>query len=229
MDVAQSKAFDRSIGPVACRHCDLFEVCSLIDAMPISSGLQRCPTLRTVARGEALYEAGAPAQYVYAIRKGVVKSLRPMPDSKKRIVALHVPGEVVGREAIAWSRYTHDVIAVTPVMVCELPIKPFLRSDPVLARVRSGFEQLGRAQGSDSARRNKGHTRERLDAFIGDLRARFRAHGLAAEECSFALRRRELAELLNVSSHSLGRIMEDMQPDGPIRARGHRVVLQNVA
>ena len=228
MDGSQSKAFDNTIGPVACRQCDLFEVCSLIDALPISSGLQRCPTLRTLARGEALYEAGAQAQHVYAIRKGVVKSTRPMPDGKKRIVALHVPGEVLGRESIAWSRYTHDAIAVTPVMVCELPIKPFLRSDAALAAVRSGFEQLGRAQRVAGARFN-GRVRERLDAFIADLRARFRAHGLAAEDFSFALRRRELAELLDVHSQSLGRVVEEMQPDGSIRTRGHHVVLRKVA
>ncbi len=228
MDESHAKAVNDTIGPVACRGCDLFEVCSLIDALPISSGLQRCPTLRTIARGDALYRAGAPAQHVYAIRKGIVKSATPMPNGTLRAIALHVPGEVLGRESITGGRYAHDVIALTPTMVCELPLKPYLRSDEALAPVRAGFEQLGRPKRASSGRL-KGRVRERLLTFIEDLKARLESHGIGADGLALELRKRELAELLGAHAQTLGRVIDEMQPDGSVRLRGHYVLLQNVA
>lgn len=228
MDGSHGKAVNDTIGPVACRGCDLFEVCSLIDALPISSGLQRCPTLRTIARGDALYRAGTPAQHVYAIRKGIVKSATPMPDGKVRAIALHVPGEVLGRETIAGGRHLHDVVALTPTMVCELPLRPYLRSDEALAPVRAGFERLGLPKRAGSARR-KGRVRERLETFIADLKTRLESHGIDAEGVALEIRRRELAEVLGVHTQSLGRVVEAMQPDGSVRLRGHHVILQKVA
>lgn len=222
------EAIGSTLGPVACRACELFEVCSLIDALPISSGLQRCPTLRTIARGEALYQAGAAAQHVYAIRKGVVKSVMPTSDGAKRVVALHVPGEVLGRESIARSRHIHDVIAVTPVMVCELPLKPYLRPHAELASARAAFERLRIAKPASGARRGR-RVRERLETFMADLGSRLRSRGIDAEGFAFEIRRRELAELLGVHTQSLGRVVEGMQPHKSICLCGYKVVFQNVA
>ncbi len=217
-----------TLGPVACRACELFDVCSRIDALPISSGLQRCPTLRTIARGEALYHAGAAAQHVYAIRKGVVKSAVPTREGRKRVVALHVPGDVLGRESIARSRYTHEVVAVTPVMVCELPLEPYLRPNAELAPARAAFEQLRIAKPASSAWKAR-RVRERLETFMADLGSRLRSRGIDTEGFAFEIRRRELAELLGVHTQSLGRVVENMQPHKSIGLYGYKVVFQKVA
>jgi hypothetical protein len=69
----------------------------------------------------------------------------------------------------------------------------------------------------------KGGMRERLDAFVAELKARLRSRGI---EPDFALdlRKRELAELLGL--RALGRAGQRMQRAGSIRLQGHRVVLQ---
>jgi CRP/FNR family transcriptional regulator len=212
---------DDAVGPVACRACDLFEVCALINALPIASGLQRCPTLRPLARGEVLYRAGTPARHVYAVRKGIVKSTATRASGRSYAITLHVPGEVLGRESVVRGCHAHDVIAVTPAMICELPLEPYLQSHQELGPLRAGIERLGPLH-TDSAGM-KGGMRERLDAFVAELKARLRSRGI---EPDFALdlRKRELAELLGL--RALGRAGQRMQRAGSIRLQGHRVVLQ---
>jgi CRP/FNR family transcriptional regulator len=212
---------DEAVGPVACQACDLFGVCAPINALPVASGLQRCPTLRPLARGEVLYRTGTPARHLYAVRKGIVQSTAARTNGRRYAAALHVPGEVLGRESVVQGFHTHDVVAVTPAMICELPLEPYLQPHRDLAPLRAAIERLGPVRAGSVAR--KGGMRERLEAFIAELAAKLRSRGI---DTGFAveLRKRELAELLGL--RAFGRAGQSMQRGGSIRLHGHRVVLQ---
>lgn len=209
------------IGPVACRSCDLFEVCTAIDALPAASGLPRCPTLRVVEAGEVIYSAGTPAQHVYALRKGFMKSERT-DDAGKRVVDLHIPGEVIGGEGIHNGRYTGTVKAMTDVMVCELPFRD-IASWPSPS-LHTALAALGNPKRSSFTRRPQ-RARDRLNGFARDLVSRLRSHGLASAEIAIDMRRYELAEMLDVGIDALRRALEH-QASGKVEIRGKQVVVR---
>jgi CRP/FNR family transcriptional regulator len=210
-----------TIGPVACRACDLFEVCSAIDAIPAAHGLPRCPTLRVVEAGAVIYSAGTPAQHVYALRKGLMKS-EHTDDAGKRVVDLHVPGEVMGGEGIHEGRYTGTVRAMTDVMFCELPFQDLARwPSPSL---QTELAALGHLKRSSVIRGSK-RARDRLNSFAQDLVSRLRSHGISSPEIAIDMRRYELAEMLDVGIDALRRALEH-QESRKVELRGRHLIVR---
>lgn len=70
-----------------------------------------------------LYTKGEPADWVYSIRKGVVKLEEAYNGGPARIVRLIGPGAAIGIEGLAQrSGYNETAIAVTEVQACRIPM-----------------------------------------------------------------------------------------------------------
>src|SRR5262245_33751504 len=85
-------------GPVGCRSCDLPEICRVAGVLAFDAGRSRQSTgaLRAVDAGAALFRAGDPAHAVYAVRQGLLKTVRVTADGEEQILSLNTPGEVLG-------------------------------------------------------------------------------------------------------------------------------------
>lgn len=70
----------------------------------------------------SLCRQGAEGQYVFTIRKGLVKLCRLRENGDQRIMRVLRPGDVVGIEAIVAGRYEYDAIALEPVSACRISI-----------------------------------------------------------------------------------------------------------
>src|SRR5436190_802106 len=71
-----------------------------------------------VRAGSTLFQSGAPAGSLYAIRKGMFKTV----DADGRVLALHIPGEVLGKEAFSTDTYACNAVALQSSVCCELPV-----------------------------------------------------------------------------------------------------------
>src|SRR5262245_46354259 len=125
MSARKSRSARHGIGPIACRSCDLNEICRLSGLIAFDGGRARQPTgaLRTVPAGAPLYRTGDPAHSLYAVRQGLLKTVRVSADGDEHIVELNAPGEVLGLEAFSAGTYANDVIAVQSAVCCELPLR----------------------------------------------------------------------------------------------------------
>jgi CRP/FNR family transcriptional regulator len=195
------------LGPVACRSCDLFEICCVIDALAGASALQRSPVLRHVGPGETIYRAGDPAENIYAIRKGFAKSERTAGEGRTRVIALHVPGEVLGADSIRAGRYTNDVVAVSPATLCELAVKPLLGATQGASALRDGLEVL-MTSARDRSEHPSGSVEERLEGLELTLMKRIQAHGLRTDGLCLKLPKQAVADLLGVHVDSLRRSLK---------------------
>ncbi len=213
------------VGPVACRSCDLFEICSMIDTLPAASNLPRSPTMRIIERGETLYMAGEPATHVYALRKGLVKSEKLVATTDKRVLALHVPGEVLGEEAVLNERYSSSVKAITRAIFCELPLRSFLGWGAGANALRSGLEALAQPRCTVSPRRPR-RVQERLTHLACDLGDRLRFRGVTSREIPLDIPRRELARMLGASVASVHRALMQTNEHDAIRLQDNRVILR---
>ena len=93
--------------------CELNEICRLSGLIAFEGGRSRHPTgaLRKVRAGAALFRTGSPAHALYAIRQGMLKTVRVSADGEEQIIALNTPGEVLGLEAFSAGTYASDAIA----------------------------------------------------------------------------------------------------------------------
>ena len=195
-----------ALGPVACRSCDLFEICCAIDAL--SGGLAvRAPMLRSVGPGETIYRAGDPVEHIYAIRKGFARSERTAGDTRARVIALHVPGEVIGTDSIRAGYYIDDVVSVSPATLCELPLKPLLGSTHGASVLRDGLELL-MTPTREAPERSAGPLEERLERLQITVKKRLQSHGIHTKGLCLQLSKQTVADLLGVHVDSLRRSLK---------------------
>jgi CRP/FNR family transcriptional regulator len=197
-----------------------------LDASPRG---QSTGALRTVAAGEPLFRASTPAHSIFAIRQGMIKSVRVSVDGEETILAIHTPGELLGLEAFGVRRYAYDAIALQPVVCCELSV-------PVLSEQSSRVRELGaalfRLLGRAAEPRlpaARGSVRQRVTAFLLDLAQRLERHGLDSQRFSVGLSRQELANLLDARIETISRMIQRLNRERGIRIQGATVTVLSLA
>jgi CRP/FNR family transcriptional regulator, anaerobic regulatory protein len=190
---------------------------------------QQTGALRTVAAGEPLFRANTPAHSIFAVRQGMLKSVRVSVDGEENVVAIHTPGELLGLEAFGLRRYAYDTIALQPVTCCELSL-------PVLSEQSTRVRELGtalfRLLGRAAEPRfplARGSVRRRVTAFLLDLAQRLERHGLDARKFPVGLSRQELADLLDTRIETISRMIQRLHREHVIRVHGGSVTLLSLA
>ncbi len=87
--------------------------------------------------GALLYRSGDEGNYLYTIRRGLVKLVQYLPDGGQRIVRLLKSTDVAGLEALLDQHYQHDAVLLQTTEVCRLPVDTIRcmdRESPALHR-----------------------------------------------------------------------------------------------
>mgnify|MGYP001557089114 CR=1 FL=1 len=88
-----------------------------------------------IERGDTLYSYGGKSEYIYTIRKGMIKLVQYLPEGSQRIVRLLREADIVGIEATVGTQYEHDAVALEPTELCRYPVhsvRELSRSDDAL-------------------------------------------------------------------------------------------------
>lgn len=110
-------------GTSDCRNCGIREMVLFADLKEEDFNLIHAPIDDLVYQsGQVLYEASDKALGVFTLRKGMVKLVRVTADGRERVVRVLVPGDVVGLEALATSRFDSQAVALSEVSVCRIPL-----------------------------------------------------------------------------------------------------------
>lgn len=215
------------IGPIACRSCDLNEVCRLSGLIAFEGGRARHSTgaLRTVRAGTPLFRAGDPAQSVYAIRQGLLKTVHVNSDGDEHISAVNAPGEVIGLEAFSTGTYACDVIALQTSVCCELPIRPLAEHGARVGELGSALVRVLSAALIPRPALTRGSIRSRVITLLLDLSTRLQRRGLDGRQISLGLSRQEIADLLDVRIETVSRIMQRLHRERAIHVSGNKVSL----
>ncbi|AGY91506.1 hypothetical protein SPICUR_02465 [Spiribacter curvatus] len=214
-----------------CTGCSLSQLClpvSLDDAdIGMLDGIvQHQPVLQ---RGAHLYQEGNAFRALYAVRAGSLKTYTTTESGDQQVTGFHLPGELVGLNAI--NRWTHPCSAVSleTTSVCELPFEQLehLAADiPGLQRQLLRLMSREIADDQDMlltmARRNAD---ERLAILLLSLSERFGQRGLSATRFRLSMARGDLGNYLGLAPETMSRIFRRFQDQGWIRAEGREVEL----
>ena len=193
------------------------------DAPPPALAPLLGPPLR-LGRGQRAFHAGAPLEALYVIRRGSLKSIAPEGDGGERIAALHLPGELLGLDALGDARHRCHAEALEPVEACALPMAALPALMAAHPPLRAALLQaIGRAVANDQAHmeaiaRRQAH--ERLAHFLLGLHAR---GADPRAPLALGLRRREVAEYLGLVIETVSRAFTRLRDEGLIEVRGREV------
>jgi len=70
-------------------------------------------------RGAEIFGETEPAEYVYKIRSGSVRTFKLLPDGRRQIGAFHLPGDIFGVENGDVYRFTAEAIEDTAVWIAK--------------------------------------------------------------------------------------------------------------
>lgn len=213
-----------------CSECSVRDLC-----LPVGLNTEDLDELETLAevRGplreeEHLYRVGDPLRYLYAVRSGTFKTSFTDEHGREHVLGFHMPGELIGLDAVYPERHQCEALALETATVCRFN---YDHLTDIAGRLPALQRQLFRLASKDvsgmQAPTASNPAEERLAAFLLDWAARLKRRGYSATHFVLSMPRRDLANYLAVAPETISRLLRRFQDEGLIRIEGREVWLLN--
>ncbi|WP_430455801.1 fumarate/nitrate reduction transcriptional regulator Fnr [Rheinheimera sp.] len=218
---------------INCQHCGFSQLClpfTLNDAEldKLDQIIQR---KRPSHKGDHLFEAGKPLQALYAVRTGSFKTYTLSEQGEEQITGFHLPGDVIGFDAIGDQQHPSYAQALETALVCEIP---FNNLDSLLDQVPKLRQQLMRLMSQDihgdqqmMLLLNRKTAEEKLAAFITNLAQRFGSRGFSRKEFRLTMTRGEIGNYLGLTVETISRLLGRFHKDELIHVDGKLITIAN--
>ncbi len=219
---------DPARAQVACSQCSLGELClpKNLDKDDKIRFEQIVHRSRPIHAGEHIFRAGDEFRTVATVRTGCFKSYAIDQDGQEQVLGFHLPGEIIGLDAIHSGRHIANVVALDTSAICSLTfhsVSSMARSMPELQhelfRVMSQrISELETIAGDLSAD-------ERIAMFLLSLSRRFSRRGYSDKEFILAMSRRDIASYLRLATETVSRVLARFQQRGLVEVDRKQVVI----
>lgn len=227
------------VGPASrragCTACGLRDLC--LPRGLSESGAEEFHTLvfshRRLKFGQTLYRSGESFQAVYLVRAGFLKTVVVLEDGREQVTGLHMSGEMLGMDGIAWGTHGSDAIALADSDVCVVPYERLEAMSDGGGAVRHHLHHM---LSHEIVREQRMMlllgtmcAEERVAAFLLNLSQRFSARGFSASEFVLRMTREEIGSLLGMKLETVSRIFSRFQKDALIEIDGKQVRIVSIA
>lgn len=176
--------------------------------------------------GAHVFRSGEPFGAIFAVRGGVVKTRVIDDDGREQVLGFHLPGEMVGLNAIHPARYPCDAVALDTVYVCRFSFPALATLATRMPRVQAElFRLLSADIGKASLLSGDYSADERLAAFLLGLSERFASRGFSAQSLRLAMSRSDIANYLRLAPETVSRVLRRLQESKLVRVHGRDVEL----
>ncbi|HVI79374.1 MAG TPA: helix-turn-helix domain-containing protein [Candidatus Acidoferrum sp.] len=165
-----------------------------------------------------IFGQAEPAEYIYQVIEGAVRSHKLLPDGRRQIGAFHLPGDIFGFENGAFHRFTAEAIVDTIVRLVKCQsLEREAKNNPAiiqnllkmttdnLEHVENHLMLLGRQS-----------ARERVGAFLLEMHGRLKSTGVMA----LPMARRDIADYLGLTLETVSRELSAYQRERCLRLAG---------
>ncbi len=164
---------------------------------------------------------------LYVMHSGALKTISTYRDGREKVTGFHLPGDIIGLEALDSGTHPYDAVALEDSAVCIVPLEELQRlsqSTPAL------LQELFRALSADISR-DHGlvlllggmKAEERIAAFVLSLSRRHQRLGYAPDRFRLRMTRCDIASYLGLSLETVCRTFSRFQRDGLITLREREV------
>ncbi|MCB1857009.1 MAG: cyclic nucleotide-binding domain-containing protein [Gammaproteobacteria bacterium] len=202
---------------VACQACGLDPICSVLDYAAEDSRVPEGVLIRRrpLLRGAVLFSQGDPFQSIFAVKSGAFKLYGTQPGGQQRVIGFHLPGELIGVEAMSGDCYPCTARALEKSSVCELRVHRLPETGRSLETIqRSIINLLGNEVAfSHELISSLIHqsAEQRISGFLLSLSNRLQRRGLPNEEFNLSMSRSDIGSYLGLASETVSRILSKLQ------------------
>lgn len=204
----------------SCSSCALHELC-----LPAGIGtddLNRLDTTvkdkRMLDRGAMLYREGDSFDALYVVRSGSLKSFVLNEAGDMQILAFHLPGEIIGFDALASNHHTSQAEALERSSICELP---YAQLQQVTSEVPALHRQLMRVISREVVEEHRHlmvmgrqQAQEQLATFLKSLADRYQRLQRDSATLNRSMSRYDIANYLGLVVETVSRLFSRMEEMG---------------
>ena len=215
-----------------CQKCSLYELCMPMglaegDLNKLDKVIKR---RRPVEKGDYLFRIGDPFKSLFAIRSGSLKTFTSSQDGQDQVIGLHLPGELLGLDAISQEQHACSALALETTSVCEIP---FDRMEALSLEIPGLQHHLLKLM-SNEIQHDQCHmtvlarmpVESRVASFLINLSERYKARGYSATEFNLSMSRSDIANMLGMAMETISRLFTHFQEQGLLKVdRKHICIL----
>jgi CRP-like cAMP-binding protein len=189
--------------------------------------------MRDVAARRDLIREGDKPTSVFLIMEGWACRYKQLPDGRRQIVALFVPGDVCDMNAYILKEMDHSIGAITAVKVAEIGRDDFeqLMQDHPRITQALFWDELVTVSVQREWTLNVGQRTayERIAHLLVELFLRLRAVGLTnGNSCDFPLTQVDLADATGLTAVHVNRTLQELRRQGLIELKGRTLTISDL-
>jgi CRP/FNR family nitrogen fixation transcriptional regulator len=163
-------------------------------------------------RGAEIYGQAEPADYIYQILDGAVRSYKLLSDGRRQIGAFHLVGDIFGLENNAVHRFTAEAIVDTTVrLIKRCSLEHVAESDALVAIELLNMTTTNLQHAEDHMLLlGRKTSLERVAAFLLEMDRRLTAGGVIA----LPMCRRDIADYLGLTLETVSRALSLLHGEG---------------
>ncbi len=216
---------------VRCRDCRLSGICLPLaleskDIDELDRIIQRG---RPVQRHGHLYREGDVFTSVFAVRSGALKAYRTTDNGREQVTGFYLPGEILGLDGIAETRYGSSAVALETSAICEIPFEALEKLGTNLPNLQRHFMRLMSREISYDRQLitllGKNTAAERIVALLLSLSSRNARRQLSATRFRLPMSRSDIGNYLGLTVETVSRTLTRLQRDELIQVDNREVEL----
>jgi CRP/FNR family nitrogen fixation transcriptional regulator len=166
----------------------------------------------TYKKGKEIFGEKEPAEYVYQVKAGAVRSYKLLSDGRRQIGAFHLAGDIFGLENGIAHRFTAEAVVDTTVLLIKRQsLETVADSDAMVAKNLLGMTTINLQHAEDHMLLlGRKTSLERVAAFLIEMDKRLTAAGVLALPMS----RRDIADYLGLTLETVSRAISHLHELG---------------
>lgn len=172
----------------------------------------------TYRRGAEIYGEKEPAEHVYQVKRGAVRTYKLLSDGRRQIGAFHLIGDIFGLENRDQHRFTAEALVETTVrLIKRESLELIAKTDAVVARNLLSMTTRNLEHAEDHMLLLGRKTSvERVAAFLAEMDQRTDANTM-----SLPMSRRDIADYLGLTLETVSRVVSRLHCEGVLNFLGN--------
>jgi CRP/FNR family transcriptional regulator, nitrogen fixation regulation protein len=192
------------------------------NAVSLGSSIEMMGAPMPYARNAEIYGENEPADYLYKVVSGAVRTYKVLNDGRRQIGSFYLPGDIFGLEVGDEHTFSAEAVADTKVLVIKRSALVALAGrDSAVAR------QLW-AQAAGELQRAQDHimlliktAQERVAGFLMEMSAR----NSGTNEVDLPMSRQDIADYLGLTIETVSRTLTQLENSGAIAVPTSRRIM----
>lgn len=218
---------------INCQDCGFSQLC-----LPFSLSDQEMTKLddiiqrkRPLHKGDMLFESGTPLKSLYAVRTGSFKTFTLTEQGEQQITGFHLPGDVIGFDAINTEQHASYAEALETGMICEIP---YHNLEALLGQLPKLRQQMMRLMSQDIQADqqmllllNRKTAEQKLATFLNHLASRYGNRGFSSKAFRLSMTRSDIGNYLGLTVETISRLLSKLHKDQIVEVDGKLITIND--